>query len=211
MKKSLFFLIIAVVFVVGGCMFANYTEPEAQSQAQSAAQSAPASSAPAASEPASSAAAESAASSTLSRAQTSVVDFFIEGETERVPSTLYVGKGYSLYVPDEGWTVSASDGKVTWISKDNDAVGFSVTAYSGTTASTARNAYIADSGFEFEDLNGGEFGDPLLGWDEDGDALGIMSAEKNGTVYILAWTYPEEAAEGFGARLQQIAETFELM
>lgn len=196
-------VVVVLVAVVLCAAFAMARYNGSGSSSSEAAQSAAGSGAAASSEAGS-------ASAETSRAATSVIDFFIEGETESVPAKLYVGSGYSLYVPSEGWTVSKGDGRVTWISNDNESVGFSITTYKNTTAATARSAYITDSGFEFEDLNGGEFGDPLLGWDEDGDALGIMSAEKNGTVYIIAWTYPEEATEGFGARLQQIAQTFEL-
>lgn len=202
-------ILLAAVLAAAVCATAYFKRPEtaAESEATSASQQE-------SGQTASSAASEPAASSApseVTRAETSVVDFFIEGEKESVPSTLYIGDGYSLYVPDDGWTVSKSDASVTWLSTDNDTVGFSITKVTGKTAAEVRTDYIADSGFEFEDLNGGGFGDPLLGWDEDGDALGIMSAEKGGKVYIIAWTYPEEAAEGFGARLQQIAETFELM
>lgn len=28
----------------------------------------------------------------------------VEGQTEEVPATLYEGEGYSIYIPDEGWT-----------------------------------------------------------------------------------------------------------
>ena len=63
----------------------------------------------------------------------------------------------------------------------------------------------------FEDLLGGELGDPLTGVDEDGDHLSFMLAEGAGTVYVISWEYPAEAAEGFGVRLEQIAGTFEVM
>lgn len=203
MKKEFKLMLLACAAVLLATACAAQTT--AQPQSAPASGSAPSSQAQGAS---SAAASEPQA---LARAETSVVDFFIEGEKEAVPATLYIGDGYSLYVPDEGWAVSKSGSAVTWLSTDNDAVGFSITKISGKSAADARSDYIAGSGFEFEDLNGGNFGDPLLGWDEDGDALGIMSAEKGGTVYLIAWTYPEDAAEGFGARLQQIAETFELM
>ena len=51
----------------------------------------------------------------------------------------------------------------------------------------------------------------LTGVDEDGDHLSFMLAEGAGTVYVISWEYPAEAAEGFGVRLEQIAGTFEVM
>ena len=35
------------------------------------------------------------------------------------------------------------------------------------------------------------------------------STEKDDTVFLISWTYPAEAEEGFGARLAQITDTFE--
>ena len=51
----------------------------------------------------------------------------------------------------------------------------------------------------------------MTGVDEDGDHLSFMLAEGAGTVYVISWEYPAEAAEGFGVRLEQIAGTFEVM
>ena len=57
---------------------------------------------------------------------------------------------------------------------------------------------------------GGGLGDPLTGMDEDGDFLSFMAAQSaDGAVTVISWEYPA-AAEGFGARLTQIANTFEL-
>lgn len=208
-KKSLPVLLATAAALAAVCIIAQFNAPDTAPSSVSSASGAASSNEVTA--PSSQEAQASSAPSELTRAAMSVIDFFVEGETESVPATLYVGKGYSIYVPSEGWTVTEGDGSTTWISDDNETVGFSVSTFAGVSAAEARAAYIADSGFEFEDLNGGKLGDPLLGWNEDGDALGLVSAEKDGTVYIVAWTYPEEAIEGFGARLQQIADTFEVM
>ena len=57
----------------------------------------------------------------------------------------------------------------------------------------------------------GDLGDPLTGVDEDGDWLGFMAAEgQGGETYVVAWEYPAGTEEGFGSRLPQIANTFEV-
>lgn len=38
---------------------------------------------------------------TPARAEQVDLTFFVEGEEEALPATLYVGDGYSLYIPDE--------------------------------------------------------------------------------------------------------------
>ena len=68
---------------------------------------------------------------TSDRSQTTVLEITVEGETERVPATLYTGSGYSIYIPDEGWKVGTGENSVSWTSTDNDRVRFSVTSVTG--------------------------------------------------------------------------------
>lgn len=184
---------------------ASSPAPSMTASSETASSSAPAASdAPAASESA-------AASATASgRAKTTVMDFVVEGDTESLPATLYEGDGWSLYLPDEGWARTDTEAGATWLSVDNEAVGLSVTTFPSCSAAEARQQYVEGSGFVFEDLTAAA-DEVLTGTDEDGDILELMTAEQGGTTYLIAWTYPEEAIEGFGARLPQIAATFELM
>ena len=150
----------------------------------------------------------------LGRAETMDLEFMVEGLAETMPATLYIGQGYSLYIPNEGWGLKkgADDGipEETWESIMNDDVEFKVSHYSSVTPAEARQMFVAHEDYVFEDLMGGEFGDPLTGIDEDGDHLRFMSVEGNGTVYILFWEYPKGTEEGFGARMEQILGTFQV-
>ena len=151
----------------------------------------------------------------LGREEKTDLMFMVEGMEEAVPATLYLGQGYSIYIPDEGWRLEkdTDDGipEDTWESTANGDVELTVSHYSGKTWAEARDAFARDCGYVFEDLMGGELGDPLTGMDEDGDYMSFMVAEGAGTVYVISWEYPAEAAEGFGARLGRIADTFEIM
>ena len=151
----------------------------------------------------------------LGREETTELAFTVEGETELIPVTLYIGQGYSIYIPSEGWRLEkwVDDGipEDTWESIVNDDVELTVSHYAGKTTMEARDAFVRDEDYVFEDLMGGELGDPLTGMDEDGDYLSFMVAQGADTVYVISWEYPAEAAEGFGARLGQIAESFEAM
>ena len=151
----------------------------------------------------------------LGREETTELAFTVEGETELIPVTLYIGQGYSIYIPSEGWRLEkwVDDGipEDTWESIVNDDVELTVSHYAGKTTMEARDAFVRDEDYVFEDLMGGELGDPLIGMDEDGDYLSFMVAQGADTVYVSAWEYPAEAAEGFGARLGQIANTFRVM
>ena len=151
----------------------------------------------------------------LGREETTELAFTVEGETELIPVTLYIGQGYSIYIPSEGWRLEkwVDDGipEDTWESIVNDDVELTVSHYAGKTTMEARDAFVRDEDYVFEDLMGGELGDPLIGMDEDGDYLSFMVAQGADTVYVISWEYPAEAAEGFGARLGRIADTFEIM
>ena len=151
----------------------------------------------------------------LGREEQTELIFVIEGMEEKVPATLHIGQGYSMYIPNEGWRLEkdVDDGipEDTWESIVNDDVELTVSHYAGKTTMEARDAFVRDEDYVFEDLMGGELGDPLIGMDEDGDYLSFMVAQGADTVYVISWEYPAEAAEGFGARLGQIANTFRVM
>ena len=151
----------------------------------------------------------------LGREEKTELTFTVEGETELVPVTLYIGQGYSIYIPSEGWRLEkwVDDGipEDTWESIVNDDVELTVSHYAGKTAMEARDAFVRDEDYVFEDLMGGELGDPLTGMDEDGDYLSFMVAQGADTVYVISWEYPAESAEGFGARLGVIADTFQVV
>lgn len=137
----------------------------------------------------------------------------VEGVEEQVPVTLYVGEGYSIYIPDEGWKLEHdTEGNLredSWESLLNDDVELRVLRLQYTDLQSARNWLMAqEDDYLFEDGLGGTWGDPLCGVEKDGDLLYFMGTEGADAVYLVAWEYPAEAAEGFGARLAQLAETF---
>lgn len=144
------------------------------------------------------------------------VAFSVEGEEELVPCTLYTGEGYSLYLPDEDWSAPehSEDGDVPteqWVSAYNDEVWLKVSHYRDLPAQEAREAFAQSSGAEFEDLMGGENGNPLTAVYPENHILSFISVE-DGTsgAYILSWQVSFEAAEGYGVRLDTIVSTFEV-
>lgn len=113
----------------------------------------------------------------------------LEGQTEEVPATLYEGEGYSIYIPDEGWTKTAEKlpkgACDQWVAADNPDVTLTVC----TEDETDRKWSASQTRVRVEQ-------DP-------GTAGGSHD-------WYLYEAYPEEAAEGFGARLQVITGTFAL-
>lgn len=130
----------------------------------------------------------------------------VEGQKEEVPATLYEGEGYSIYIPDEEWTPGEPG---EWKAAANSDVELMVEFFSGKTAEEARAAILAEYeqyGFMDADDDGHFTG-------TDGEAsktMGVWLTESDGGTYVVLGAYPDEAAEGFGARLPVIAETFSL-
>ena len=137
--------------------------------------------------------------------------FMVEGTEETVPATLYIGQGYSIYIPDEGWRLEKDmdDGipEDAWESTVNHDVELRVLHLGEKTLEQAKAWVMAeeDDYRLIEDKQGG-----LGGTDEhDREVLEVRFYPSGSQMYAVLYEYPMEAAEGFDARLGQIAETFD--
>ena len=149
----------------------------------------------------------------LGREEKTNLAFTVEGETELVPVTLYIGQGYSIYIPDEGWRLEkwVDDGipEDTWESVVNDDVELTVLHLGEKTLAEAQGWVKAeeDDYQLVEDKQGG------LGGTDAGDRemLEVRFHPSGSTLYAVLYKYPMEAAEGFGTRLGVMADTFQIM
>lgn len=149
----------------------------------------------------------------LGREEKKDLVFMVEGTEEAVPATLYIGQGYSIYIPDEGWRLEkdVDDGipEDTWESTVNHDVELRVLHLGEKTLEQAQEWVTAeeDDYRLIEDKQGG-----LGGTDEeDREVMEVRFYPSGSQMYAVLYEYPMEAAEGFGARLGQITETFEVM
>ena len=149
----------------------------------------------------------------LGREEKTDLVFTVEGMEEAVPATLYTGQGYSIYIPDEGWRLERDmDDSIpedTWESTVNHDVELRVLHLGEKTLEEAKTWVTAaeDDYRLIEDKQGN-----LGGTDqEDREMMEVRFHRSGSQMYAVLYEYPLEAAEGFGARLSQIAETFELM
>ena len=143
---------------------------------------------------------------------------FVAGEqVQATPATLYIGKGYSIYVPDTGWKLEQDreDGvpEDTWESTQDEDVEFAVSHYGTVSAEEAVAAFLEEHGdYVFQDLllDSGEAKEPLEGVNEDGDVLKfLMRAGKEG-IYIVSWKY-RDAFGSAASQAEQIVRTFVLV
>lgn len=148
----------------------------------------------------------------LGREATADLTFVLEGQEETEPAALYIGQGYSLYIPTEGWVrESFTENGVpadSWESAGNERAELRILHLGDRSLADSREWIVRefDRYMLSEDKRGDLYGEDA----ENGMVLDVRFYE-GGSVYAVLWAYPAEAAEGFGTRLSVIADTFEAM
>lgn len=139
--------------------------------------------------------------------QQTELTFYVEGMEEKAMATLYTGDGYSLYIFDEDWVYYLDDGQPVWESRLNPDVKLSVIHLKDMPLSVAQGwVRHRFEGFDLiEDNRGG-----LGGTNSEGIMADVRLISSQDDVYAICCVYPLEAAEGFGARLTVMADTFAL-
>lgn len=207
MKKRYLVWTLLLALVLSGCG----QKPETQLPAKEE----PVAEQPAAETPAETLPAEdrNPTAAELGREEKKDLMFMVEGMEEAVPATLYIGQGYSIYIPDEGWKLEKDmdDGipEDTWESTVNHDVELRVLHLGEKTLEEAK-AWVTAAEDDYglvEDKQGGLGGtDP-----EDQEMMEVRFYPAGNQMYAVLYEYPVEAAEGFGTRLGVIADTFEIM
>lgn len=133
-----------------------------------------------------------------------------EGEEVRVSAVRYIGDGYTIAIPTEGWRHESDteDGvaEQVWESTVNEDVELQILQLGSRDLQAARDWVRADKeDFQLlEDKRGGLGGtDPV-----DHEILEVRFFQGESGVYALMYQYPEEAAEGFGVLLGVMADSF---
>ena len=207
MKKRYLVWTLLLALVLSGCGQKPETQPPAKEE--------PVAEQPAAETPAETLPAEdrNPTAAELGREEKKDLMFMVEGMEEAVPATLYIGQGYSIYIPDEGWKLEKDmdDGipEDTWESAVNHDVELRVLHLGEKTLEEAK-AWVTAAEDDYglvEDKQGGLGGtDP-----EDQEMMEVRFYPAGNQMYAVLYEYPVEAAEGFGTRLGVIADTFEIM
>ena len=203
MKKLI--LIWTLLLVLFGC---GQTTSPAVSDVPTTAPAAPETAAPAVP-----AADQNPTAAELGREEAKDLVFIVEGTEETVPATLYIGQGYSIYIPDEGWRLEKDmdDGipEDTWESTVNHDVELRVLHLGEKTLEQAK-AWVTAAEDDYRLIEDNQCG--LGGTDaEDREMMEVRFYPSGSQMYAVLYEYPMEAAEGFGTRLGVMADTFEVM
>ena len=134
------------------------------------------------------------------RTQKTTISFIVEGLKEEVPVVLYRGNGYSIYIPVEGWQMTETD---IWESVHNEKVKLQIMDYEGESVEAFQEQLLED-GYRLTDS-----ARKLTKYDGAGALIqNVRIFTHNSNVKGVFYSYPLEAEEGFGTRLERIINTF---
>lgn len=130
------------------------------------------------------------------------LQYMQEGMLQEEPANLYVGSGYCLLIPVEGWQPYGPD---AWMWESNEQVQFWVADYTGNTPEQAINSMKKD-GYS-------ETGEGLLSREQDGRIFFAQMRQSGSAVMCINYVYPADAehVEGFGRILPAIADSFGIL
>lgn len=131
--------------------------------------------------------------------------FTLEGMQESVPADLYIGDGYGILIPSEGWNMYQPG---EWAADANEEVQLLILDYGEKTKEQVAE-YFVSIGYSVAEENPSK-----LRRSRSSDLSATIELferqidfEKVKTRGIMC-RYPSEAAEGFGARLAAMAASF---
>ena len=135
------------------------------------------------------------------RTQKTTISFVVEGLKEEVPVILYKGRDYSIYIPEEGWKMTATD---IWESVHNEKVKLQIMDYGGESVEDFREQLL-EEGYSLDDYNSVKLTKYAS---EEAIIQNVRIFKFHDKIKGIFYSYPVEAEEGFGTRLERIVSTF---
>lgn len=130
----------------------------------------------------------------------------MEGMEERVPADLYLGAGYGILIPSEGWNMYRTG---AWMADVNDEVQLIIQDYGEKTKEQVVE-YLLSIGYSVTEEDAAK-----LRWNRSELTTTIELIEQTDSEETKTWgilyRYPPEAEEGFKARLAVMADSFRIM
>lgn len=143
---------------------------------------------------------DSSAESGAPAESTKMLSFTLEGMEEQEQAALVQGEGHSFYLPvGDGWRQT---GPGLWTLELNEAVSLWVAYYESRTGESVLQ--------ELEEDGYAPDGEHTYRQEQAERITCVSLKEDEGGIWGVFYAYPAEGAEGWGARLPVIADTFAL-
>lgn len=130
----------------------------------------------------------------------------LEGMEERVPADLYLGVGYGILIPSEGWTMYRAG---AWMADVNDEVQLIIQDYGEKTKEQVVE-YLLSIGYSVTEEDTAKLRRNHRELTTTIELIEQTDSEEAKTWGILC-RYPPEAEEGFKARLAVMADSFRVI
>ena len=139
------------------------------------------------------------------RESTMLIPYELEGSIGEMPSTLYIGEGFSIYIPDEGWEIIDRDLTGPYLMRAVYAPEqyIEVAYYSGETADDVTE-HLLSEGYVYDD-----YSSKMRKFDDVADDLLLLEARVytyEDDVWVVYSSF--NSAVEWGSRIDAIADTF---
>lgn len=130
-----------------------------------------------------------------------------EGNDAALETELFIGRGYSIYVPKDGWTYTQETyGGLTadkWTYDLNPEINLRIVRVMGTADRAAAWVRETESAWSFfQDKQGGLYGE------RDGKVMNVNFYQGEVDTVTVLCSFPMEAYEGGGRTLSVLVDTF---
>lgn len=130
-----------------------------------------------------------------------------EGNETALETELFIGQGYSIYIPKIGWNRQQVDhhgNRVDrWVCDQNEDTWMRILRLAGDSEQAEKYMRETESEWDFFlDKRGNLYGE------KDGMVMDVSFYKAEVETFVIIRTYPQEACEGWGRTLSVLEDTF---
>lgn len=130
-----------------------------------------------------------------------------EGNETALETELFIGQGYSIYIPKIGWNRQQVDhhgNRVDrWVCDQNEDTWMRILRLAGDSEQAEKYMRETESEWDFFlDKRGNLYGE------KDGMVMNVSFYKAEVETFVIIRTYPQEAYEGWGRTLSVLEDTF---
>ena len=144
---------------------------------------------------------EEDAAAEITREPATILTLIKEGMEEEESATLYIGNGYSFYLIDDQWVMTAPG---SWYAKINENVRFRIDKYEGLTQNQVEEM-LTEQGYAGDEGSSGS----LYKYERDTDTMNrVLCYETDSGVWTMNSVHSLEGEEGWRVNIRAMFDTF---